>query len=104
MHSSSGIPQTLFLCLNSNPQLDDECFSIECRKSKTKVRRTINQNQRNYLKEEPWVIEAKTSKLPEERENAIHQVEMVVVLHLIGWDDGASDLDQSKSEVKQNQK
>ena len=53
MHSSSGIPQTLFLCLNSNPQLDDECFSIECRKSKTKVRRTINQNQRNYLKEEP---------------------------------------------------
>ena len=74
--------------VNPKPKLEE--LSI-------KIKETIS-------KRSQWVIEAKTSKLPEERENAIHQVEMVVVLHLIGWDDGASDLDQSKSEVKQNQK
>ena len=104
MHSSSGIPQNLFLCLNSNPRLDDERFSIECRKSKTKVRRTISQNQRNYRKEDQWVLEAKTSKLPEERETRVTKLRLVLVLHLIGWENGASDLDQSQSEVKQNQK
>ena len=59
MHSFSGIPWDLFLRLYSNPRLDYERFSIECRKSKTKVRRTTNQNQRNYRKEEPMSARGK---------------------------------------------
>ena len=45
----------------------------------------------------------KTSKLLEARENGGDQVVMVFSLHLIGWEDGASFLDRSQSEVKAKQ-
>ena len=98
MHSSSGIPQNLFLCLNSNPRLDDERFSIECRISKTKARRTTNQNQRNYRKEEPMSARGKNKQTARRAGKRVTKLRLVLVLHLIGWENGASELDQSQSD------
>ena len=47
--------------------------------------------------------QSKRGNLLDERENASDQARLVFVFHLIGWDCGASFLDQSQSEVKQNQ-
>lgn len=46
-----------------------------------------------------WELKVKTGSLLGARENAGDQV---LGLYLISWDDGASFLDQSRSEVKQN--
>ena len=50
-----------------------------------------------------WGLQVETSKLPEARENANDKVAIVLVLHLIGWESGASFVDQSQNEVKENQ-
>ena len=54
---------------------------------------TANQNQ--------WEHRVETGNLLKAQKNASDQV--VIGLHLIGWDYDASFLDQSHNEVKQNQ-
>ena len=51
--------------------------------------------KKNTLKSQ-WKLKVKVTKLPKARENAGDQV-------VIGWECGASFMDQSQSEVKQNQ-
>ena len=49
-----------------------------------------------------WEFKVKTGKEHETRENAGGQIVIVfLVLNLIGWEVGASFLDQSQNEVKQ---
>ena len=71
---------------------------------------SLNQNQINYngqskereMLKSQWELKTKTTKLPKARENAGDQVVISVSLHLIGWESGASFLDQAQSKVKQN--
>lgn len=45
-----------------------------------------------------WELIENTGKLPQAR---VTKPRLVVILHLIGWENGASFLAQSQSEVKQ---
>ena len=68
-------------------------------KTKTKVITTANQSKGNYQ----WQLEVNSCNRPVARENASDQGAIGFSLHLIGWEGGASFLDQSNSTVKQNQ-
>ena len=48
-------------------------------------------------------LKIKTTKLPKAQEMRANKSWLLLVLHLIGWESGASFLDQSQSELKQNQ-
>ena len=56
-------------------------------------------NKKGGYPEEPVRTQRKTSKPPKARENAGNQVVIGVICYLIGWDSGASFLDQSQSNV-----
>ena len=58
-----------------------------------------NEEKKNTFKSQ-WKLNIKTSKPPEAR---VTESWLVLALHLIGWVGGASFLDQSQSEVEQNQ-
>ena len=76
-----------------------EHFSIECRKTKTKVITTANQNKDKYHKE-PMRTQSKYMKSGKTR---VTKSRLVLVLLLIGWEGGVKFTDQSESVVKQNQ-
>ena len=97
MHSLSSIPRNLFLCLDNNPRLDLRTFQLSVVYQKPKQEELSIRIKETIAKRSQWVLEAKTSKLPDERENASHH-RLVLVLHLIGWKNGASELDQSQSD------
>ena len=71
-----------------------------------------NQSKKNYQSESKKLSQRganecsrqKQVKCPKSGKTQVTKLRLVLVLYLIGWDDGASDLDQSQSEVKQNQK
>ena len=71
-----------------------------------------NQSKKNYQSESKKLSQRganecsrqKQVNCPKSGKTRVTKLRLVLVLHLIGWDDGASDLDQSQSEVKQNQK
>ena len=100
-------------------QLAIECYSIECRKTKTKVRATVNHSMETITtsQSEERKLPSRTNKKSEykqpttkTRENAgkrgktrVTKAWLVLVLHLIGGKGGASFLDQSQGEIKQKQ-
>ena len=67
-----------------------ERFSIESRKTKTKVIAMSNQKE---AKQEHCLKRGKTQAT---------RSWLVLVLHLIGWESGASFLNQSQSEIRKN--
>ena len=76
-----------------------QVLSIECRKTETKVITTYYQSEQML----PLLLSSKNRKLSLKRgETRVIKVGFIFVLHLTGWNDGASFLDQSKSKVKQN--
>ena len=85
--SSSLICQEKYISWNYSPL---ELFSIECRKTRIKLLTTVNQNLENITRSQ-WEIEVKTES------------RLLLVLKLIGWESGASFLDQSYKELKENQ-
>ena len=48
-------------------------------------------------------LKIKTTKLPKAQEIWANKLWLVLILHLIGWESGASFWDQSQSKLKQNQ-
>ena len=50
-----------------------------------------------------WKLRIKITKQPKRRETRATESWLVLVLHLIGWESDAGYLDQSQSEVRQNQ-
>ena len=76
MHSLSSIPRNLFLCLDSNPRLDKSAFQLSVVNPKPKQEELPIRIKETITKRSQWVLEVKTSKLPEERENTSHQVEI----------------------------
>ena len=74
-----------------------QLLSIECRKTETKVTTTYYQSEQML----PSLLSSKNRKLKRGKTRVI-EVGLVFVLHLTGWNGGASFLDQSKSKVKQN--
>ena len=79
-----------------------ESFSVVCHNNKTKVITTANQKKGKHFKSQ-WELKVKTIKLAKAPETRVSKLRLFLILHLIGWDDGASFLDQSQSEVRQNQ-
>ena len=76
-----------------------QVLSIECRKTETKVSTTYYQSEQML----PLLLSSKNGKLSLKRgETRVIKVGLIFVLHLTGWNDGASFLDQSKSKVKQH--
>ena len=79
---------------------------IECCKTNNnlKVITMTNQKKENTFKNQ-WELKVKTTKLPEVQENAGDQVviDFGFASNIIGWESGASFLDQSQSEVKLKQ-
>ena len=71
-----------------------------------------NQSKKNYQSESKKLSQRganecsrpKQVKCSKSGKTRVTKLRLVFVLHLIGWENGASDLDQSQSEVKQNQK
>ena len=79
-----------------------ERFSIEFRKPKPKwSQRPIRVKE--IIRGSQWQLEVNACNRPVARENASDQGAIGFSLHLIGWEGGASFLDQSNSTVKQNQ-
>ena len=74
-----------------------QVLSIECRKTETKVTTTYYRSEQML----PSLLSSKNRKLKRGKTRVI-KVGLVFVLHLTGWNDGASFLVQSKSKVKQN--
>ena len=74
-----------------------ECFSIEYRKTKTRVI-TTNQEKEKYLWE-PKRTQSKTSQL--RGKTRATKSWLVLVMNLIGWESSGSFQDQSQSKVKQ---
>ena len=74
-----------------------QVLSIECRKTETKVTTTYYRSEQML----PSLLSSKNRKLKRGKTRVI-EVGLVFVLHLTGWNDGASFLVQSKSKVKQN--
>ena len=74
-----------------------QVLSIECRKTETKVITTYYRSEQML----PSLLSSKNRKLKRGKTQVI-EVGLVFVLHLTGWNGGASFLDQSKSKVKQN--
>ena len=72
-----------------------ERFSIECHKTKTKIITTTNQKE--YTSKRQW--EHKEPNCPKRGKTRATKS----WLRPTGWEDDASFLDQSQSEVKQNQ-
>ena len=86
--------------------VDKGCVKITksaiCCLIKNKVITTVDQKKGKYLKKSK--IKVKPTKLFKlTRENVGDQFVFVLVLHLIGWETGASFLDCSQGEVKQKQ-
>ena len=79
-------------------------FPLERRKTKTKVVTTASQKKGLYPEEPMKAQREKTCKLPTARENAGDHV-VTDVSFAFDWlrERGTSFLDQSQSEVKQNQ-
>ena len=76
-----------------------QLLSIECPKTETKVITTYYQSEQML----PLLLSSKNRKLSLKRgETRVIKVGLVFVLHLTGWNGGASFLDQSKSKVKQH--
>ena len=71
------------------------------RRAKTNVNTTANQKKGKYFKRQ-WELKVKPIKLPIARENKSDQVVIDFSLHVIGWESGASFLDQSQSKAKKN--
>ena len=80
------------------------CFSIECRKTKTKVITTVLIRRKENIFKNSWPLKVKPTKLNKARDLAGDQVVIGFSLHLIGWESGASFLGQLQSEVNQKQK
>ena len=80
------------------------CFSIECRKTKTKVITTVLIRRKENIFKNSWPLKVKPTKLNKARDLAGDQVVIGFSLHLIGWESGASSLGQLQSEVNQKQK
>ena len=67
-----------------------------------------NQSKKNYQSESKKLSQRganecsrqKQANCPKSGKTRFTKLRLVLVLHLIGWDDGASDLDQSKSAVR----
>ena len=78
-----------------------ERFSIECLKNKTKVITTPIRWKENTFKGQ-WKLKNRPNILKRGKTRASKSC-LVLVLHLIGWESGVRFLDQSQSEVKQNQ-
>ena len=74
-----------------------QLLSIECPKTETKVITTYYQSEQML----PSLLSSKNRKLKRGKTRVI-EVGLVFVLHLTGWNDGTSFLDQSKSKVKHN--
>ena len=60
------------------PDLMMSAFQLNVVNTKPKLEELSIKIKETIAKRSQWVLEAKTSKLPEERENAIHQVEIGV--------------------------
>ena len=76
-----------------------QLLSIECRKTETKVITTYYRSEQML----PSLLSSKNRKLSLKRgKTRVIKVGLVFVLHLTGWNGGASFLDQSKSKVKQH--
>ena len=73
-----SIRRNLFLCLNSNLRLDLRAFQLSVVNLKPKQEELPIRIKETIAKRSQWVLEAKTSKVPEERENASHQVKIGV--------------------------
>ena len=78
-----------------------ERFSIECHKNKTKVITTPIRWKEDTFKGQ-WKLKNRPNILKRGKTRASKSC-LVLVLHLICWESGVSFLDQSQSEVKQNQ-
>ena len=71
-------------------------FSIECRETKTKVTQKANQKKGENLYSQ-WEHKVIAIKRPGKARTTISC--LILVLHLIGWKNGASFQDQSQSDV-----
>ena len=80
-----------------------ECISIGCHKTKTNKPLTVTDKKKtNGLKSQRG-FKVKTPNCLKRGKTRATPSWLVLVLHLIGWESGASCLDQSQIEVKQNQ-
>ena len=77
-----------------------QSFSIDCRKTKSKLITTVNQKKENTFKANE--ISNRPNCLKRGKTRATKSW-LVLVYHVIAWENDASFLDQSQSEVKQKQ-
>ena len=73
-----------------------ERFSIECCKSETKVITTANQRKRNTFKGQ-LELKVKNSNCPKRGKTRATKEWLFKLFHPIGWENGASFLNQSQS-------
>ena len=79
-----------------------EFFSTECHTIKTKVIAIAKEERKIPLRaDDNW--EWKHPNTLKRGKRWAAELWLVFILHLIGWESGASFLDQSQGEVKQNQ-
>ena len=66
----------------------------------TKNKRNQRANQRTNISRSQWEHKAKIYKLLKRGKTRVTNSQLVVAFHLIGWNNGTSYLDQSRSKAK----